>query len=713
MDCIEATDKIKNIFIDKHPNKFKLFDGKACDSRMIGAYVTRIGNERYSVNFTGTFSFLDNFIKKIKDNFHNLPKNTDELFHPDYGYQFPSEESIKTFLNYHSCNDDAQCTLRQKIINKSLKEVKEWVNTSLLNICNNPLKKVTFITGKVGSGKTSFINFIEYGFEKKFKKNNILFCRINPEDFNLHNFQKNTVKDTILTKIAYSLLTNNLSKSVAFNLVYNIISLEKLKDIKINSQELKDKAIEIITKILESKKNKFKILVVIDGFDNVNPEEMNKFNLAVDSINDLIHNGFSDIELPISYLLTLRNCTLPNFQLSSDDFNYTIVPPNESKIITKAIKYYIYQKDTTFHKNIEPYLIDFITSILKQIELNLNYLSDIKKDALVHFDYDYRILLDYIHNVMCYSVSEITKGYKGNYNLNDFIKDQTRNNDMEFFLKKKKYIVTDILLLTNKTIYQNPYQCIDNQLKFSKRRKLSEENRETDSFVNNIFNYCIKTNSLYEDSTFPLLYKYRILQILSINDSYLSILEIEAKIKLFGYKVRNNNVLVDELLYSQFIKVSYIGNHKRYKITNKGLFIIDLSLTTAYSQHVIGASLLPSIFMKDGRKLIFQYTPNEEKNKYKAIIIGIKNLYIFLNTIRDIEKQELEQLHNNIDFDIDIEEYQELMISSKILNNINDVLGGIITVWQNNDKHFMDDFNKLIHWLEQCEEKIFYKRKEN
>jgi len=445
---------------------------------------------------------------------------------------------------------------------------------------------------------------------------------------------------------------------------------------------------------MKEKYKEHNVLVIIDGFDILNPSETVCYSHFVEALTDFM-NGIFPIN--IHFLLTLRNCTLPAYRIGPRE-SFAIVPPNEKLIYRRAIKYFVRHGNggdiRPFWVGIEQNIIKTFDIILKQVSINLKC-SKHNKTIIQLFDYDYRVLSDYLHHILCYIISEKTRNAdRAEEDLKNFIRNRFSDlNDLGRLIQQKHYIVSDILLLKNNSTYDNLFTCESFNLISKGKKSYSEANKELACLVNNVYNYCIYETK--DGTVFPLLIKIRILQRLRYNKKYTKKRNIINFLEIFGYDIGQIDLLLDDLLFSRFIKVHYDTQNGdcEYNITNKGLYVIDdFCIQPTYTNHVISLSILPDAIIDNN--LIDKYSPSNQNN-IRAIQIGIKNSFVFLNLVRDIEECERSFLNDN-----DKDEYNHLFLSTEMERHFVEALIKIIPRWAAIDANFISNYESVTKFIQ-------------
>ncbi len=493
-----------------------VFDGYTCETDTVG--YTNVANQevpRFNLNFPN-LSFLDNFIKQLNHSLLKLPGN-EKILDQEIGYQFPTNNDISASLSDLNC--DLQRVEGYNIINKSQDNINEWLSNLITLNTNKDLQIIKYITGKIGSGKSAFIDLLFCGYYNKFSEHNILLTKIEYEDFKIDSMQVELPDDTLSEKIKNLIFKHILKSFINNKNIYlpksslntELFIYKKFQDNGINlvkvlydnqdsvneiSEILQPFALDIIKYLKKEKSVNF--LIVIDGFDKLDPKEAKTYFRIINILKDeCIYNQLVS-EINFHYIMTLRNCTYEYFE-NDDTYREILIPINEQTIITRGIKYLIYNND---NKKI---LVDNQQKFINLINIILDRLSIIfktgeyNKNLIELFDYNHRDLLRYIYLVLCFIINkklDITKYTKSDStnHLEIFINDIFNNLDsVTKFLERKHYVILDILLLKHKSTFKNSYKCLKKDCGYTieQIRKERMKNKESTTFFNNIYNYCI------------------------------------------------------------------------------------------------------------------------------------------------------------------------------------------------------------------------------
>ncbi len=167
-----------------------------------------------------------------------------------------------------------------------------------------------------------------------------------------------------------------------------------------------------------------------------------------------------------------------------------------------------------------------------------------------------------------------------------------------------------------------------------------------------------------DKAPFPLLIKIRVLQILSNLNHYSKVDKINSILIKFGYKITFLDDILVELQASRYIRLRQDNNNNQYlyKITNKGLLTIDIfCLENVYLQHIIPVSMLP-------KEVVLKMNPfgSYTQSPQDTIKDGIRNVYIFMNLVEDIEKIEKKHLGESCSLYSDFFIYNKMKTKIKI-----------------------------------------------
>lgn len=666
-------------FYDKECNLS--FDGKNKKSISKSYELKRNETEilRYHIDFSPIgFSFLKDFIDKLQVKIiDSLNDNKDD----DYGYIYPKSKFTKNYTDQNILNTSSESTLQ------FIRNLKKDIN-SLNSLHSNEILsryRLKIITGKVGSGKSTYIRYLYKKFNQDLFKENILFTIVNYSDFKLEDYtDQDVIRNTFTTNIKKLFFKKTIEtyikvlgmdklNNLRFLSDYDIENNSNIEDLRrvLNDTTLSENEIvnkieeldsislsaEYLTKIFKYiySKLEYKPLIVIDGFDNLDPQLIKNFTFYIKNLKEIIYTSIID-NFNITYIMTLRNCTFEEFQIRYIP-QRILVAPSESCIIKKTIKSLAIENQ--FIRRHQNTFIEIFELIIKRLEINFNTMS-YGKSPIEFFDFNYRLFLTYLYNILCFIISHFMKTFNLIDTTDEILFDEfivyLSTNDyskLKELLKSKSYILDDILLLKNYSRYRVLYK-ID--VKYASKTYLIDtiknngvefKNQDNISFFDNIYNYTLTKELFTQDSLFPLLVKVRILQIFKFQSTYSSEKDIKEKLQKLGYKTEYFKSIIEDLHNSKFIKVkngedSSNKNIFKYDITNRGLLTIDiLSKKNIYIQHIIPFCLLP----ENSENYIQSYAPYRE-HKDDAVRIAIINSIYFLNIIRIIELEELKIYKN-------------------------------------------------------------------
>lgn len=529
--------------------------------------------------------------------------------------------------------------------------------------------------GKVGSGKSTFLKYFEKMImnDEKFKTNLISLAYQENNDFNIFISEISTVNQTIniATSLAIILKKKFLQNIISFKRKYEYISngldsspilIQILRELNIETienlwfiiefkiQNLDDDHINLVFEFfcnILNKDSSFKIIYSIDGFDILDPSMTQKHRKFIDALIMVQNNpaNFLNKDVDIIFISTFRSCTANSCCIPFDNnaqHVYRLAPVSEKRLINRAISFIAYHHPDSFHSESEYFFSKLLECALEAIAEYV-VLNKYKSNIIRQFDYDYRMLFEYLSQIQYYGISKyLLKNLNNTRSMNNLEVDSIIL-DLKIFFKTKRYYIRDILLLKNETVYANPYELKEKkgikQISLTQPVKFTRANHNL-KLLNNIYNYMHRGE---QNSTFPLLIKYRILQILHKEVPYIYTLhDLVTNTRKMGYRFSKDSfeLILEELILSKFIKIRKAPDDNatlhQYAISCRGELVLDLSLWSAYYQHVVTYSYIPNNKYKD---IIQPYTPIRS-NTREALITGFKNSFIFLLLIREIEKIE-------------------------------------------------------------------------
>lgn len=662
----------------------KFFNGKNTESASKITQINIPNNERFPIVFSAGLAFLNNnFINLIEKKMKELPPNDDKLDDVNIGYVIPSKDVIQEFINKNGQSSDL---LEERIINTSVENIEKFSKDITADIiCGDSdlavRNRVKFITGKVGSGKSTFIEYFARKNKQQFVEKNIFTMIVTYEDIALEEFHESIIENIELNNFEKEKLFKKHIKEILYQKIieeyFMLVQQKRIrllfyKDRKFRDvfaqnvcvllsqdesiRSAKDKAKYIKANFLEQMSSivkyimndlHYNFLVYFDGFDILNPKLINEFDFYVQHVKDIIYTSIED-GLDIYYILTLRNCTFQKFMLDGV-VKYHLIPANEDKIILRSLR--LVAKENRFVNKYLDQFENMFKRIMKKLEQNLSF--DKYKSIVEIFDYNYRLLLDYFFYVVCYVIFEYTGKIKESENtikqFKQLVDDISINDYVTFekFLESKFYTLNNILLNKNKLFHTPPYKISIENTKdklYSIESSIDEgrfrHNKNSLSFLDNIYNYLLPRKYFQENSVFPLLMQFRLLQILdkydNTYDPYMNLDTINDVLKQLGYKTKYLISIINNLINSKLIKFVFDKDDKKYKyaIRNRGRLVIkNLGLLSSYVDTTAPYMLLPKNIVDKiniNGKVASDFAYND-----------ILNTYIILNLIRDIEVYEL------------------------------------------------------------------------
>lgn len=678
---------------------------------------------RYSIHFLkDNFKFLSDYYHKQQEAFKNIPY--EDIDNKNIGYQFPSESDIDYFVKNHLKREQNEEAFRNEIVNQS----NETINNAISIMLNN--NQSIYLLGKVGSGKSTFLKYFEKTIisNENFKTNLIRLAYQENNDFNvfISNIDDTNMINNIAIDIAILLKKKFLQQIISFKNKHRYVNdvLDKSPRIKQIFKQLdisdmdtlwfkiesdiksfNDNNIDLLFSFFSDvlgQENTFKTIYSIDGFDILDPAMTQKHRKFIDALIMVQNNpnNFLSTNIDIIFISTFRSCTANSCNIPFDNNaqqTYTLAPVSEKRLIERAISFIAYHHQDTFFSKSEYFFLKLLECALDAVR-DYVVLEKYKSNIIRQFDYDYRMLFEYLSQIQYYGVSVYLLS---NLNASRVIKKAEIDSmmiDLKIFFKTKKYYIIDILLLKNKTVYTNPYELQEmnslKQISLVQPVKFNEANHNL-KLLNNIYNYM---HIGEKKSTFPLLIKYRILQILYKEAPYnYTSNDIVTETRKIGYRFSSDDfkLILEELLLSKFMKIRKVPDMNntlhQYAISSRGELVLDLSLKSAYYQHVITYSYIPNNKYKNR---IQPYTPNRSPTR-EALITGFKNSFIFLLLVKEIENIE--------------EISTDLKIFPTLLNNtIEDakhIINGFNKAYEENpDKNFKNDMALLETFFEELKQ---------
>lgn len=622
-----------------------------------------------------------------------------QLIQTKIGYQFPSEEVCQAYLS-----QSEEDWIEGKYINLSRSHLDAWVNRLVEGVASERTFSEA-ISGKVGSGKSSFIRHLKKQYSDRFLKNKIAVVSLVYEyskidvDFKKEGFERDWRKffcdkalNLLVTKLiaepstARLLKTEEFEKWLSEQAYYSNLSNDERRRFDNVLAELlrKPKNIEYVRRVeLRVKEQivlwfdelEFSFLVVFDGFDVFALDEIVKGNQqdAFDALSDIVikeHTTGILRQLNMNFLVTLRDCTYTKFCEGEyrESARVTVnqrmlIPAGVSALSDKALKHFIFNncdKEALENQveNIKTVFRHVDSLIQRSIELERGEkedISSITNSNLRKYLNFFSVILIYLLTVHLKKVSDDTLWTEIIEGLVESLRGPNA---------LKEHTVVELLLLSK-------FNHFSNYFTFNSRLDANhgQPNDQKRGFLDNVLNYHKTIHSIHTDGRTPwLLIKLRLLQILEHADmelgvSHLSETELIGTLSLFGYTVTETQFEVVEtiLVNANFIKMRWIGAEIRYAITPIGKYVVNKLISEfRYLQHIIQATYFPPSIVSFMHGLS-RYGTRVELERW--VYCSIVNYFVYRKYVNEVENLEASAIADSINND-DESIYLEFIPSS-------------------------------------------------
>lgn len=126
------------------------------------------------------YAFLTDFIRNLEISYKTLPDVDSDLRDPIVGYCIPNEIWVSQYCSSESIP-------KGEILNKSHANIERWlkefIGQIVLNSKDQPYREIRAVNGKVGSGKSTFVSYLDKGHKKFFIERNVIFVVVSYGDF--------------------------------------------------------------------------------------------------------------------------------------------------------------------------------------------------------------------------------------------------------------------------------------------------------------------------------------------------------------------------------------------------------------------------------------------------------------------------------------------------------------------------------------------------
>lgn len=657
--------------------------------------------------------FLQVYFNGIANTISKLPTNPEDISNSKFGYCFPDEKDIGSYkLSYPNRNFFP-------FINESKESISCWVNSCINKMHNrldirdkNPL--VFTVRGKIGSGKSTFINYVECCHSNDFIDKNVLVSKIDYSDLDILKLQflvENENLDEInkhLKKVfeyhlCFSFFQNldlielneeALIESVetAFIGRGKVISDDDIKNninyiksissrlgkyrIRYNIVEFEEKTRTFINECVKSNRmpisaisqylnlDNWSILFIIDGFDHLRADQVTKDNFSKSCRH--IFNYMTNVEkgsyihnMYCNYLFTFRHCTEDSFISLLMDRSRPLslekndlAPAGDLPLLLRSAEYFLYM-----HNLDEEYSKNYLNYIHKlyQIAKEALLVGD-EDDMSSLFNYNYRKLLSFFESLHIYLFDNIESNFSGEFT--SFI-NYLSSDEFHSLLRQKSYVIREIYLLKEAKSFKNySIQTADPSLPSIRYAGYVTTER---GYLDNIFDYCKNCELITGLNVPPFLIKLRILQFL--NGQYRSILEIRLGMERIGYSLEDSVIedILTGLIYAELIKTATPGGDGiRYSCTGVGDFLINnFMYHLEYIEHTCQFSRLPSALTEH---MSYEGKFDQSLNEWiKSSVINTVCMISFIGYCERLEKQFYHKHNESLDIGgVNLEVYDRL-----------------------------------------------------
>ncbi|MBP2293598.1 hypothetical protein [Azospirillum rugosum] len=624
-------------------------------------------------NISESFSYISDFFRVLERCLFQLPDGN-AVFDSDLGYVYPSQSQIENFTGYVGY---------EAYINRTRGATDDWVDGLISKIRENRSKKgqtylpvVEFILGKVGSGKSTFIKFVENGYKDSFANEKILFVHIDHSQFTASsNIQGRLPKDKRYARIRDIVLRNILVSfqlnSVALNACGGVRSFVngfkeycQKRRIAINDRDLyfiinpnadcDESVMDTFGPAVDFLRSlDFYFLIAIDGMDALTFDEVVKGEHA--ELFDDIATVLFGVQAPqytvshSNYIVTLRNCTHERFVVNHSERMRRIrpsilIPCEFRRLLERGVRYYIHdvKKDSKFWRGGEEAVSWFMLALLEAMERSLGVSE--KQEISALFDHNHRHIMESLVEIASWLITRIinqNSAFKNVFEIFEYVEEKDllllkggpRISDS--IEKYDQYDVFEAYLIREGVGFFN---------KFSIGEKIIPVVRGAS--IDNIFNYHMVDASRSDVHNFLVL-KLRVLQLLAFSRNYVGVGSIRRFLYMLGYTIEDRELMVNiDLLHSgSFVKVRYETGEFRYCITKFGtLFLKNILWNTRYIENAIQETLVPRVMATDFHGC-FKYGQRITTSRW--IENSLINCYLFLQIVRNIEDHEMKCFMEN------------------------------------------------------------------
>ncbi|MGJ8641381.1 MAG: hypothetical protein ACSHYA_18475 [Opitutaceae bacterium] len=736
-ESIDYVEKITDLFYDLALNSeaaiefVDKFPGRQYNSPTDPTLVKRISNEVDSP----ALIFAQTFLKDLERAYTTIPENKDDVFSDDVGYCFPCESTIKSYnqnpfdvekVDHETSQNEDDLA---KYINRNKEALEAWTDSFLTSIKDQRgddfSSQVRVLVGKYGCGKSTLVKAIKRGFLDKFNDANTLCSIVDYESisdslFNadvcainailIDRFYNQIIRDIsenadmcerLNSEVFTDFFVEAYSEKLQGKLAYDgrpydndkLLSMAQIESKRVLSRIARGGGRKKLTRksaatfSLEAKEaiinflanEGFSFLITVDGLDRLSVEEFvsEKFNKIAKSFSYIILNkgdSHFDLETPIHFLLTLRNCTYQEFYRSNQEFTtehskrvqvLSVAPVAPLRILKRGIRSL---RDCSGSNAVTDENIEKLESFTEEVYDMVSRAFSLKQqtDLIEVFNRNHRKLIRFFLNVFTYAIQSLMRFENKPKDLDELIALLIeRRGD----IKDRSYIFVEILML-------GPWPGFNNYFSINAKRNGEYHIKDIKPNVNhgdldNLYNY---QHYSKKGELSHVLIKLRILQFLCTKPAYRSRKAIHQFLINFGYTISDKEleIFMSLLVHADLVKVSMRPDGLAYHSTTLGKHLISKpAIELEYIENVASATLLPLPFSVKVEGF-YRY----DCELFEWVQLSTINSFIFFHVVKMIEAAEREFLKNTSK--TNSVNYDRYFISEKLRCNLVKSLRGVL-----------------------------------
>lgn len=681
---LELIENLKTVVVGRDVFNFGEMGFLYTDEREHGPRIKQI-------KFSSTYNHIESFLEDIEFCISKI--NKDELFDEECGYQFPSESTIKFYGGIHEMDAD------EHFANESAATVVECASRLTRRVLGDRrFFDNLCVTGKVGSGKTTFVEYFIGVLAKNIQEGDGSFISsavISYSDVKSRFRECLSMNDwrilfeiEILDQVIYkgfkflgsrfrdkkdfalsikSWLEKRSAMGVdspdSLGLIYNIIENVQLNSWGEywNESFVRENILEEVKRLLLRylvEAHDMKVVVFFDGFDAFSLDKLIHKNHTgvVDYFRGFVFIGRRILGLSQDEhvsIISLRDCTYSRFMKTvcpEDDSRverWRICPPGVKKSMYRGIKSYFKQllseesdglnSDIQTRECKDKYMAlqkQFIKLFDKVHEEVKNEFDTSDDDIVKIFNQNYRRLKSYYILIIKKIVADLIKK-EGPINRDDFFFRMSLL-DIGSVLNKHEFL--ELLILKESKLFYNYYSDVDFGYDGIHAEPVVQR-----GLVDNVFGYSVQQFGV--ESTVPTtLLKVRVLQFLYSVECHVKPCDVLDEMMRLGYFLDSVSMsaILDVLVEIGFVKNRFSEELRTivYSCTALGSYVInELLFNNRYIEHVLQKTLLP----KDVLRLMHpmcKYCGNVSVVDW--VFYSTINIYVLFNYIDFLERSELD-----------------------------------------------------------------------